>query len=578
MYHRDLLYAILLLISALASVITMTFIWGRRSTPGARPLFILMLGAAEWSLTYAIHWIMPDLSAKDFWLDTTFVGAVVVPTSFLVFTLVYTHRESWIRWQSVVLLSVIPVLTVIILWTDPYHGLFFAGKRPPDATFFHDGGPWFWIYITYAYLLILFGLLLLIHQFFSMKRLYRNQVGMVLLAALLPWGASILSLTNFNPFPQLDLPPLAFVLTGILLTVNLLQGRFLDIVPVARNILVENMSDSVLVLDTQNRIVDINPAAQSILEDIPDQLVLGRQFNSVFSNWIDVIAQFQGVLEKRAEVRLEENPPRYFDVQINPLYDHHGRFSGRLITWRDVSERKRVEMEREQLIADLDAYAHTVAHDLKVPVSAIIGFAELLLEEDEPANDADLKEILTRIHQASYKVHTIINELLLLASIRDVTTISAQPLRMQEIIQETIIRLDRVIKDYGAQVTYSNSWPEALGHAPWIEEIWMNYISNAIKYGGRTPVIELDARMMPDGTAQFRVRDNGQGISRQDQEKLFNQFERLDTMRAEGHGLGLSIVRRIVEKLGGEVGVESEIGQGSTFYFTLPLKPTTLLP
>lgn len=573
MYHRDLLYAILLLISALASVFTMTFIWGRRSTPGARPLLILMLGTAEWSLTYAVHWLVSDLSSKVFWLDATYIGAASVPTSFLIFTLVYTHRENWIRWQSLVLLSVMPVLTVLILWTDQYHGLFFAGKRQLADTFFHDGGPWFWIYVIYAYLLIFIGLLWLIQRFFGTRRLYRNQAGMVILAASLPWAASILSLTNFNPFPGLDLPPLAFALTGILLTVNLLQARLLDIVPVARNILVENMSDSVLVLDTQNRIVDINPAAQTLLEGAHRQAVLGKQFNSVFAKWIDVIAQFQGAVEKRAEVMLEENPPRYFDVQINPLYDRQDRFSGRLITWRDISERKCVEMEREQLIADLDAYAHMVAHDLKVPVTAVIGFAELLLENENPGEDNDLKEILTRIHQSSYKIHTIINELLLLASIRDVASISLHTLNMQEIVQESIARMDNVIKGQQALVTYGESWPTALGYAPWIEEIWVNYISNALKYGGTPPVIHLDAQLISGNMARFWVKDNGLGITQQDQAKLFSQFERLDNVRVEGDGLGLSIVRRIAEKLGGEVGVESQIGQGSMFYFTLPVKP-----
>lgn len=573
MYHRDLLYAILLLISALASVITMTFIWRRRSTPGALPLLMLMLGTAEWSLTYAVHWLVPDLPSKVFWLDVTYIGAASVPTSFFVFTLVYTHRENWIHWQSLVLLSVMPVLTVLILWTDQYHGLFFAGKRQPADTVFHDGGPWFWIYVVYAYLLIFIGLVWLVQRFFSTRRLYRNQVGMVILAASLPWAASILSLTSSNPFPGLDLPPLAFALTGILLTVNLLQVHLLDIVPVARNILVENMSDSVLVLDTQNRIVDINPAAQTLLEGTHRQAILGKQFSSVFAKWIDVIAQFQGAVEKRAEVMLEENPPRYLDVQINPLYDRQGHFSGRLITWRDISERKCVEMEREQLIADLDAYAHMVAHDLKVPVTAVIGFAELLLEDENSGDDNDLKVILTRIHQSSYKIHTIINELLLLASIRDVASISLHSLNMQEIAQESITRLENVIKGKQALVTYGESWPVALGYAPWIEEIWVNYISNALKYGGTPPVIHLDAQLMPGNKARFWVKDNGPGITQQDQAKLFSQFERLDNVRVEGDGLGLSIVRRIAEKLGGEVGVESQIGQGSVFYFTLPVKP-----
>jgi len=124
----------------------------------------------------------------------------------------------------------------------------------------------------------------------------------------------------------------------------------------------------------------------------------------------------------------------------------------------------------------------------------------------------------------------------------------------------------------------------ALGYMPWVEEIWVNYLSNAIKYGGRPPRLELGADPLPNpppqageglggGMIRFWVRDHGAGLTPEDQARLFTPFTRLDQVRVKGHGLGLSIVRRIVEKLGGQVGVESQVGQGSTFSFTLPGAP-----
>ena len=113
----------------------------------------------------------------------------------------------------------------------------------------------------------------------------------------------------------------------------------------------------------------------------------------------------------------------------------------------------------------------------------------------------------------------------------------------------------------------------ALGYGPWIEEVWVNYLSNALKYGGSPstpPQIELGAEAQPDGLVRFWLRDHGPGIPAESQAHLFTQFTRLDQVRAQGHGLGLSIVRRIVEKLGGQVGVISQVGQGSTFFFALP--------
>ena len=113
-------------------------------------------------------------------------------------------------------------------------------------------------------------------------------------------------------------------------------------------------------------------------------------------------------------------------------------------------------------------------------------------------------------------------------------------------------------------------WPVALGHMAWVEEVWVNYLSNAIKYSGKPPHLELGAEEQPDGMVRYWVRDNGPGLTPEDQARLFTPFTRLDQVRARGYGLGLSIVRRIVEKLGGQVGVESQPGQGCTFFFTLP--------
>ena len=115
-----------------------------------------------------------------------------------------------------------------------------------------------------------------------------------------------------------------------------------------------------------------------------------------------------------------------------------------------------------------------------------------------------------------------------------------------------------------------DSWPRALGHAAWVEEVWANYLSNAIKYGGQPPRVMLGAEPQQDGMVRYWVRDNGPGLAPEDQARLFTPFTRLDQVRVKGHGLGLSIVRRIVEKLGGQVGVESQLGQGSTFFFILP--------
>jgi signal transduction histidine kinase len=141
---------------------------------------------------------------------------------------------------------------------------------------------------------------------------------------------------------------------------------------------------------------------------------------------------------------------------------------------------------------------------------------------------------------------------------------------MAQIVAEAQQRLADLIHQSGAAIVGPEAWPAALGYAPWVEEIWVNYLSNGIKYGGQPPRLSLGATSQTDGQIEFWVQDNGAGLTPEEQTRLFVPFTRLSEAQTEGYGLGLSIVRRIVEKLGGQVGVESVRGEGSRFSFTLP--------
>jgi signal transduction histidine kinase len=246
---------------------------------------------------------------------------------------------------------------------------------------------------------------------------------------------------------------------------------------------------------------------------------------------------------------------------------------------QEIAERMQIEATLREYAAhleaqnaELDAFAHTVAHDLKNPVSTIVGYADVLNRNYATLPEATSERFLTVIARNGRKLGTIIDELLLLASVREMAEIEIHPLEMGHVVAEARGRLLHMIEDSGGEIVMPDRWPVALGYAPWVEAVWTNYINNALKYGGQPPRVELGAKTQEDGWVCFWVRDNGPGLTPEDQERLFTPFERLHQIRIAGQGLGLSIVRRIMEKLGGQVGVESEgvPGQGSTFYFTLP--------
>jgi PAS domain S-box-containing protein len=268
----------------------------------------------------------------------------------------------------------------------------------------------------------------------------------------------------------------------------------------------------------------------------------------------------------------------YYEQILSPLRDQSGYVVMVLSTVHDITERKRTEQLIQQYAnevlarnEDLEAFSHTVAHDLKSPLSNIIGFAGWLQgQPDLP--QAEQQAYLDIIAHNAVKMDGIIDELLLLAQVRK-EQVEMLPIDTTRLISEAQARLAFMIAESGVVIRVPGAWPAALGHGPWVEEVWVNYLSNAIKYGrtpGVVPCIELGFDKQPIRFIRFWVRDWGPGIPEEEQADLFTAFGAHSKVRATGHGLGLSIVRMIVEKMGGQIGVDSAPGKGSTFYFTLP--------
>jgi PAS domain S-box-containing protein len=244
----------------------------------------------------------------------------------------------------------------------------------------------------------------------------------------------------------------------------------------------------------------------------------------------------------------------------------------------DITERKQAELamiahteELESHNAELDAFADSVAHDLRNPLSTIIGFAEALLEPFDDLSPEQLRTIIASMARVGRKMDSIIEELLLFARVRK-TAVRPAPVDMAPLIENVTHRLRQLIDSHQAELIIAKSWPLAQGYGPWIEEVWANYISNAVSYGGRPPRIELGADLLPDNRVRFWVCDNGDGVPPSLRDRIFQGFGQSGIVRPTGHGLGLALVKRIIDKLDGEVALVCPVedGRGSRFSFTLP--------
>ena len=300
----------------------------------------------------------------------------------------------------------------------------------------------------------------------------------------------------------------------------------------------------------------------------PDDVPLAvKRFHRLLSGKVDV-TEFR-IITKSGETR-------WLRDHGSPVTGDNGVVVRIYGAAQDVTQRRIYEERlREQALElkarndELDAFAYTVAHDLKNPISTMMGFASLVLTYYDRMSEAEVKEHVKLILDSGYKLKNIINALLTLAGVSKMEDAESTELDMQAIVNDSVQRVQSLIEDSGAKITVPKSWPTAQGYAPWVEEVWANYLSNAIKYGGSPPVIKLGAKKS-DGKVRFWIKDNGTGLTPEEQEHVFTPFTRLSQIKVEGHGLGLSVVQRIVERLGGEVGLESKPGKGSTFSFTLP--------
>lgn len=334
-------YAVWLTVSGAVALLVALLGWQRRNAPGALALMTLMLAMSVWSFAYALYWLSSSTEAHTFWLKMTYFGVVVTPVAFHVMVQQFIGRGGWLTRRAYIFLAIIPVLTLMFLWTHPLHGLFFEKDWTGDEAMIFSGGPWFYVFIVYSYGVLAISVVLLFRAYMRSSLFYGRQTRVMLIGALLPWLVNFFMLMGWNPLDNLDLTPIAFTGTGLFFAYGFFGYRMMDLVPVGRDVLVENMDDAIVVVDTQGRIVDINPKAME-LADSGLELPFGKLLPEAFSRWADIIPSYSK-FEGRAELKLERPPFSFIDLRIIPLKDRHGHLMGKLATWRDISALKQAE-------------------------------------------------------------------------------------------------------------------------------------------------------------------------------------------------------------------------------------------
>lgn len=340
--------AILLTAGFLCFIVGMMVIQRRPFTPGAVPLIFFLFAMSWWDSTYGAFWANAPAPNPYFWLDMSYIGVVVVPTAFFLFAMQLAGQENWLKKPFIFALCLEPLFVLLLMWTDPWHNLFFAGKRLQNTAMILDAGPVFWGNVIYSYLLLLIAFILLIRKFISAAGIYRTQLGVVIAGAGVTWLNSFIFVFGLSPLPNADNTPFSFTIAAFAFAYALLRYRLFDLVPVARDTLIEGMNDGVLVLDGNNRVVDINPEAEKILASSADKII-GKPVDEVFSEWSNIVSAFWEVKHIRVEIPIGNAANTYLDLRISPLYDKKQNYLGRLVVWRDISHLKQIQADLEKL-------------------------------------------------------------------------------------------------------------------------------------------------------------------------------------------------------------------------------------
>jgi len=578
------------------------YAWRRRAVTGAALFALFALLQALMTLAFGLELVGSTLRSKLFWDNVQFVGRLLAPLAFLAFALEYCGYRL-VRYRLLTgLLAITAVVFLALTFTDGIHG--WVRRSPgllqgePFDVLTYEFGWLFWLMSAYAYGEMGAAIALLVGQLVRPGRLYRGQVLTVLLGILIPNAGMILAMAGVRFGLQRDTTPVTFAVGNLIIAWGLFRFRLFDIVPTARDAVIESMHDAVAVLDPQDRVVDINPALAAAVGRRGSELV-GRSIDEVFAAWPDVIEWLRGEREEGdAELPVEGGDGgTYLNVRSYPLLDYRRRQRGRVIVVQDVTERRRVEQELrdrsselqqansrlqeanrrlEQLSQVKDEFVANVSHELQTPISNQ-KLCVYLLEHRPEKQDV----YLTSMKRETERLEAMIEGLLSLSRLdQGRMEPKRTPVDLNELARTYWEDRRALAESKGLALEFETGAREACteADAAMIGQVLGILLTNALTYtppGGRV-VIRTDRGGL-DGRewVGFSVSDTGPGIPANEQPQVFSRFFRGSAGRSSsssGTGLGLAIAREIVQRHDGRIELDSAgvPGEGATFRVWLP--------
>ncbi|MFB6178385.1 MAG: histidine kinase N-terminal 7TM domain-containing protein, partial [Halorientalis sp.] len=547
-------------------------IYRNREKRGAIPLTGVLVSAVIWCFSDAIRHTTTDKSLKLLMNDVRFFGPILVTVSIFLFAASYTNREGWMTRRRVAGLFALHTGTLVLVWTNSIHHLVRQSATMYTTAGFEtldiQWGPWYYIHATYSYFLLVAAAWMLVDKLrkSSDVHTYKRQAVTILIGQLVPWGMNAAYIAGLT---TIDLTSLGFTVTGAMFAIALFRYQILDLVPIARSTVVDNVDEGYIVLDTQDKIVDVNRQATEIL-GIEKATVIGKTIQEVYQDFPAILDQFENARDTSEHFQLElANEIRYYDIDISPIYDDRGQFTGRVVLFKDtttqVLRKQQLEAQKDQLERQnerLEDFASIVSHDLRNPINVVSGRIELARRNPDDEHFEEMEDSLERME-------TIIDDMLAIAK-------QGQTVETPEQVDLTAVCEDAWsnVETRAASLTVDTDRSIA-GDRNRLLQVFENLYRNAVEHGSSSDRTQSEDAIdhwhegvhirvgeIEDG---FFVEDDGPGIPEDERDDV---LEKGYTTAADGTGLGLSIVQTAVEAHGWDVTVTESSSGGARFEIT----------
>ncbi|MBT5831131.1 MAG: PAS domain-containing protein, partial [Candidatus Latescibacteria bacterium] len=487
-----------LAISAIVAWAVAIYMWPRRkSAPGGFPVFILLICAGFWSASYAMEFASADLQGKFFWNKIVYLGIAPVCPLWFLFALNYSGWSPRNR-TTYLLLAIEPVLVQIAVWTNFSHQNFWTHielvYQDNTPVLMHKYGTLFWIHAAFAYLLLIVSTVVLIQLLIRTSHLYKRQVIAIISGLFVPWAGNVIYLSGSSPFGNLDLAPLSFTLASCILVWGLFHSKLFEAIPIARETLIANMPNVVLVTDLHNRLVFANPAAQDLFGKS-----VTRKLGQSVSEILPKIWQTLEHLKEHTHTEIElqkEDAVQHYELYFTLLHNRQKHLSGHLIVLQDIGKQK----ETEERLTELETAAEqanraksiflaNMSHEMRTPLNAILGYAQITADADN-LQERHQRAILA-IEKSGGHLLQLIDDILHLSKIDSgQAEVNLVGFDLHKLLQE----IGRMFKSRCEQQSLNWRMDIALdtkhvtGDANKLRQVLINLLDNAVKFTSKGEV------------------------------------------------------------------------------------------